>query len=54
MNIAAKEAEETKFWLSLCKQSPSYPKPNELLEKLPIIIKVLNKIIVSSIQSKAQ
>ena len=53
MKIAAKEAEETKYWLSLCQHSPSYPNPNELLEKL-FIIKVLNKIIVSSIQSKAQ
>jgi four helix bundle protein len=45
MKIAAKEAEETEGWLMLCKFSKSYPEPNQLLEKLESILKLLNKII---------
>ena len=45
MKIAAKEAEETEGWLLLCKYSNSYPQPDELLEKLTSILKLLNKII---------
>ena len=50
MKIAAKEAEETKYWLLLCKKSQWYPNPDTLLEKLQVIIKILNKIIVTSIK----
>lgn len=45
MKIAAKEAEETEGWLMLCKYSKSYPQPDELLESLASILKLLNKII---------
>jgi four helix bundle protein len=31
MKIAYKEAEETQYWLSLCKYSSDYPKPEKLL-----------------------
>src|SRR5437588_2884773 len=48
MKIAAKEAEETKYWLLLCLKSEWYPDPNILLEKLQVIIRILTKIIVSS------
>lgn len=48
MKIAAKEADETEYWLLLCKSSPAYPFKDELLEKLESIIKVLTKIISSS------
>lgn len=54
IKIAAKETQETKYWLSLCINVDSYPEPSGLIEKLQIIIKVLNKIIVSSKQVKAQ
>ena len=54
MKIAAKEAEETKDWLSLCLKAESYPNPLELLDRIQIIIKVLNKIITSSKLAKAQ
>lgn len=54
IKIAAKEAEETKYWLTLCIKTDSYPEPAGLIEKLQIIIKILNKIIVSSKQVKAQ
>src|SRR6266542_2773352 len=45
MKIAAKEAEEIEGWLLLCKYSKSYPNPDQLLQKLVSILKLLNKII---------
>jgi four helix bundle protein len=45
IKIAAKEGEETEGWLLLCKYSKSYPTPDQLLEKLVSILKLLNKII---------
>ncbi len=45
MKIAAKEAEETDYWLLLCKHSPSYPNPDDLLEKLVPIKKLFSRII---------
>lgn len=44
MKIALKEADETEYWLFLCKDS-NYSDPQLLLEKLSEIIKILNKII---------
>ncbi len=52
MKVAAKEAEESKYWISLCSKADSYPKPEGLLDKLQVIIKILNKIIVTSKQQK--
>ncbi|HWA51428.1 MAG TPA: four helix bundle protein [Patescibacteria group bacterium] len=46
--IAAKEAEETEYWLLICKKSNGYPDPQFLMEKLTSIQKVITKIIVSS------
>lgn len=46
--IAAKEAEETEYWLLICKKSNGYPDPEFLMEKLKSIQKVITKIIVSS------
>ncbi len=48
MKIALKEADETEYWLFLCKNLSSYPDSNYLIEKLNTIIKILNKIISSS------
>jgi len=48
MKIAAKEAEETDYWLLLCKAAPSYPTNDLLLEKIIEIKKILNKIISSA------
>lgn len=45
MKIAAKEAEETRYWLILCGESKSYPDCSILLEKLLDIEKILTKII---------
>ncbi|WP_317236621.1 four helix bundle protein [Parabacteroides sp. FAFU027] len=48
MKIAAKEADETDFWLVLCNRSKQYPDCIELQEKNAVIIRILNKIIGSS------
>jgi four helix bundle protein len=45
MKIAAKEADETEYWLLLCKASGNYPFDEKLLEKLTNIIMILSKII---------
>lgn len=51
LKIAAKEANETEYWLQLCKQAEEYPDPVGLLEEITSINKVLNKIIGSSKKS---
>lgn len=48
MKIAAKEADETEYWLLLCKQAKSYPENEKLLENVGSIVKVLSKITGSS------
>ena len=48
LKIAAKEAEETEYWLEICQQSKSYPNCEELLSQVLSIKKVLSKIIASS------
>jgi four helix bundle protein len=45
MKIAAKEADETEYWLLLCSLSKTYPKNTVLLEKLNVIIRIIAKII---------
>ena len=45
IKIAAKEADETQYWLMLCSFSKKYPECDFLLLKLEEIQKVLNKII---------
>jgi four helix bundle protein len=45
MKIAAKEAEETQYWLTLCKYSNNYPSCDELLAKLDEINRLLGKIL---------
>ena len=48
MKIAAKEADETDYWLALCEFSKNYPKDDKLKEKLKVIINILAKIIITS------
>jgi len=48
MKISSKEAEETEYWLLLCKHSKSYPSPDHLLDKIIVIKKILSKIISTS------
>ncbi len=45
LKIAAKEADETEYWLLLCQHSPSYPYNPELMTKLISIKKLLSSII---------
>ncbi len=45
IKIAAKEADETQYWLMLCDYAKNYPECKALLEKLEEIQKVLNKIL---------
>ncbi|MCM4155064.1 four helix bundle protein [Gramella sp. AN32] len=47
--IAAKECEETYYWLHLCKESEVLPSPKEgLIQELNIIMRIISKIISSS------
>jgi four helix bundle protein len=48
LKIAAKEADETEYWLLLCKESEGYENCDDLLENCNSIIRVLSKIIASS------
>src|SRR3569833_215647 len=46
--IAYKEAEETEYWLQLCKHAEGYPFEEEMYDEVKSIIKVLGKIISST------
>lgn len=46
--IAAKEVEETEYWLLLCKHSEKLPDTTHLLEELDPVKKIINKIIGTS------
>ena len=50
LKVAAKEAEETEYWLLLCKHSSSYPDCDNLLQQVTSILKVIGKIISSSLK----
>jgi four helix bundle protein len=47
LKIAAKEADETEYWLQLCQKSEKYPTPDDLLVKIGSIQKLLNSIITT-------
>ena len=46
--LAAKEIEETKYWLILCKNAQGYSDCDQLMSCLLIIEKINNKIISTS------
>lgn len=48
MKIAAKEADETVYWLILCKLSENYPYDESLHQNLVELIMILSKIISTS------
>ncbi|NGF55242.1 four helix bundle protein [Parapedobacter sp. SGR-10] len=50
--IAAKEIDETSYWLDLCTYAKSYPDPVGLAEKLGSIANIANKIIITSKTNK--
>jgi four helix bundle protein len=45
LKIAAKESEESQYWLLLCEYSKEYPDTKQLLGKLESIQKLLSKIL---------
>jgi four helix bundle protein len=47
LKLAAKEADETQYWLQLCQKSENYPNPETLLKQLESIKKLLNTIIAT-------
>ena len=51
--IAAKEAEETEYWLLLCLYSENYPFEIELLENIKEIQRIINSILNSAKTNKA-
>ena len=51
LKIAAKEADETLFWLMLCDYAAELPNCDIHLSKLEEVAKVLNKIISTSKQN---
>ncbi|TAE94821.1 MAG: four helix bundle protein [Cytophagia bacterium] len=48
MKIAAKEADETQYWLTLCQLSTNYPDCTLLLSEVQQVMNILNKIIGTS------
>jgi four helix bundle protein len=48
MKIAAKEGDETEYWLLLCKHSKKYPICEHLIDQNKTINKILAKIISTS------
>src|SRR5476649_1413249 len=46
--IAYKEAEETEYWLQICKHSKNYPFEQTMLDDIHAIMKILGKIISST------
>lgn len=48
IKLAAKEADETEYWLLICKNTPSYPFDEKLLIHVHELMKILSKIISSS------
>lgn len=53
IKIAAKEADETQYWLLLCSMSNIYPECDSLLLNLESIQKVLNKILGTAKKKEA-
>ena len=51
VKIAAKEVDETKYWLILCGQSKNYPEIKDLFTNLESIERVITKILSSSKKS---
>jgi four helix bundle protein len=48
MKIAAKEADETQYWLTLCEYLKSYPGCKHLLDKLEELTKIIGKILTTA------
>lgn len=46
--VAYKEAEETEYWLKLCKHADNYPFEQDMLDDIQSIMRILGKIISST------
>src|SRR5690606_11850840 len=53
IKIAAKEVEETKYWLFLCKHSKSYPFDEKLEHQITDIGKIIYKILSTSLSNQS-
>ena len=53
LKIAAKEIEETNYWLELCQHSENYPDCEKLISELKEIENITNKIIIT-LKTKAR
>lgn len=49
IKIAAKELEETKYWLYLCKHSKTYPFNEKLEQQITVLGKIIYKILSTSL-----
>lgn len=54
LKIAAKEVDETKYWLELSRDSEGYPYDEDLYNQISTIEKVLSKIISTSKKSNTK
>ena len=52
--ISAKEANETEYWLLLCKYSENYPFREDMLENIMEIQRIINSIIYSAKKNSTQ
>ena len=53
LKIAAKEADESAYWLELCRRSEFLPTNDDLEKNIETISKILSKIISSSKKGKS-
>ena len=52
LKIAAKEAEETEYWLLLCEKSTNYPSTGDLITSIISIKKLFNSMISTTKNKK--
>lgn len=52
MKMAAKELEESKYWLILCEKAESYPSNSELKNEVKELGLILYKILSTSIKTR--
>ncbi|HTL83041.1 MAG TPA: four helix bundle protein [Bacteroidia bacterium] len=52
MSISLKEANETLYWIEICKRSENYPDPGTLFDSAEELKKILSAIVKSSKQNR--
>jgi len=48
LKVGLKEGSETEGWLMMCLYAPGFPDPSHLLEKLPDILNLLSRSILTA------